>query len=621
MSQHQTYDQVKATLNSSSTQAREERVEVNQRALIDKILARYASAGAVYRELLQNSNDANATTAELYFAVAENGSVTSVTYRNNGMPFRPQDWSRLKKIAEGNPDESKIGAFGVGAYAMFSIAEEPMVLSGTQALCFIWKGDALWTKTIDNKRQQGEESEWTSFVLPSRDPYPLPDMKDFGSFLVSALTFTKSLKEIRLYVNDQQRLKIVKTELTTRAVQVQHQSAKLKISSWWKQPVDEGGIGGAITHTPNGLFRLKEGDESSLQESFYKFDVSVDGQASVSTTARYLTAEAQTNIPSIMVKRMERVTKKKPPRKVTLQLFLNGQRIGGESHEGHGHPKKKRGHKTKSKQSHLNLAHSILKSLHPPLYGGRIFIGFKTSQTTGFACHVAAPFVPTVEREAMDLQDATLREFNLELLQFAGILLRLTLEHGMMSLGEQFEQGAAERLKQEKELKEKKRKKGARDEGQTKPTLANGSARGDSDDLSSDNDSDDDNDEKKDEAKQSSSAVWGFAKFMAKGVKKKIVQVLHSVEDYVDDELLNPSDERPICTEEEQAIVLMQSFSPRQSTPDPLVSQVHFYMSLLLYRTILSGSAYHKIYYLVRSHSYPSGWNRVGTRLWALYSG
>ena len=25
------------------------------------------------------------------------------------MPFRDQDWSRLKKIAEGNPDESKIG--------------------------------------------------------------------------------------------------------------------------------------------------------------------------------------------------------------------------------------------------------------------------------------------------------------------------------------------------------------------------------------------------------------------------------------------------------------------------------------------------------------------------------
>lgn len=52
------------------------------------------------------------------------------TFKNNGIVFRDEDWSRLKKIgesfdlllaslmasfpAEGNPDEEKIGAFGVG---------------------------------------------------------------------------------------------------------------------------------------------------------------------------------------------------------------------------------------------------------------------------------------------------------------------------------------------------------------------------------------------------------------------------------------------------------------------------------------------------------------------------
>jgi hypothetical protein len=33
---------------------------------------------------------------------------------NDGMAFRPQDWQRLKKIAEGNPDEEKIGAYVEG---------------------------------------------------------------------------------------------------------------------------------------------------------------------------------------------------------------------------------------------------------------------------------------------------------------------------------------------------------------------------------------------------------------------------------------------------------------------------------------------------------------------------
>jgi hypothetical protein len=29
-------------------------------------------------------------------------------YKNNGFIFRPEDWDRLKKIAEGNPDEQKV---------------------------------------------------------------------------------------------------------------------------------------------------------------------------------------------------------------------------------------------------------------------------------------------------------------------------------------------------------------------------------------------------------------------------------------------------------------------------------------------------------------------------------
>jgi hypothetical protein len=38
----------------------------------------------------------------------------------------------------------------------------------------------------------------------------------------------------------------------------------------------------------------------------------------------------------------------------------------------------------------------------------------------GLAARLVAPFVPTVEWEAMDLQDPTLRLLNLELLEFAG---------------------------------------------------------------------------------------------------------------------------------------------------------------------------------------------------------
>jgi hypothetical protein len=42
-------------------------VEVNQRALIDKVLARYSGEFTVFRELLQNSDDAQATAVEIHF--------------------------------------------------------------------------------------------------------------------------------------------------------------------------------------------------------------------------------------------------------------------------------------------------------------------------------------------------------------------------------------------------------------------------------------------------------------------------------------------------------------------------------------------------------------------------
>jgi hypothetical protein len=213
------------------------------------VLARYATQNAVYRELLQNSNDAGAKQAEIRFVttaanVSEwdgtsasssrsaavsgmsvrqstdttgsststlSGSaadskackrplVTKALYRNDGMPFREEDWARLSKIAEGNPDPSKVGAFGVGAYTMFSVAEQPMVISSGQMLMFVWKGDALWTRVgpVPSDLQQslsaidarGDDPsvQWTTFVLDSRDLYPVPSMTSLGQFLASSLT-------------------------------------------------------------------------------------------------------------------------------------------------------------------------------------------------------------------------------------------------------------------------------------------------------------------------------------------------------------------------------------------------------------------------------------------------
>lgn len=38
-------------------------------------------------------------------SVLKTSTASSISYKNNGRPFQPEDWSRLRKIAEGNPDE------------------------------------------------------------------------------------------------------------------------------------------------------------------------------------------------------------------------------------------------------------------------------------------------------------------------------------------------------------------------------------------------------------------------------------------------------------------------------------------------------------------------------------
>ncbi len=129
------YDALRAqTMGAGNDEA----VTVNTRALIDKVLARYSGEWTTLRELLQNAADASASKVIIKFETSPSPTVPvpssldssarlkhvllhhtlkSTIVENNGEVFKITDWSRLKKIAEGNPDETKIGAFGVGFYS------------------------------------------------------------------------------------------------------------------------------------------------------------------------------------------------------------------------------------------------------------------------------------------------------------------------------------------------------------------------------------------------------------------------------------------------------------------------------------------------------------------------
>ena len=454
--------------------------------------------------------------------------------------------------------QTKVGAFGVGAYTMFSICEEPLVISGKRgqedAMFFFWKGDGLWTKTgkapddivdISASLQNGENTaydrdtnNWTSFILPSRDPYPLPDLVEFGQFLAASLTFTQCLRNIKLYVNNTLQMNIQKTVLES------HTISTPKASSWWKND-------GAVTYSTSGMFTLGKADQltqtSILMCVSVRKSLSPDSEMETSNVkTRYASAVVKTKIPSDVEKRMIRVTKKYPPKELTVQIFLDAADIHDQEDDT-----------TKSKKKRRR-ADQITDAFSPKPGSGRIFIGFGTSQTTGLGIHLSAPFMPTVEREAIDFVDPALRAFNMELLEISGILMRLALEHEMGRIGIQWDKGEDDREIWRKEEEERK---------MLKASLKDLEETAHYDTKLGDNDS-----------TTIQSSLFSFASYMARGVKNTVVDVIKAVpeilgEDDETTELLNPSDERPLSIEERDAIILMKAYCPRISTPDSLVGQ------------------------------------------------
>jgi len=209
--------------------ADEEAVTVNTRALIDKVLARYSSDWTTLRELIQNAADAQATKVSIRFETLpsrtvplpssadegallrhtlQNHTVYRVVVSNNGEPFSTDDWARLKRIAEGNPDETKIGAFGVGFYSVFADCEEPFVISGKKTMAFLWKGNTLYTKS--GTLPDGQEAAHTTFMLNYRSTTtPLPDLMSICQFLSTSLTFV-GLETIELWLDQQNVLTLNK---------------------------------------------------------------------------------------------------------------------------------------------------------------------------------------------------------------------------------------------------------------------------------------------------------------------------------------------------------------------------------------------------------------------------
>ncbi|KUJ11689.1 uncharacterized protein LY89DRAFT_654396 [Mollisia scopiformis] len=478
------FSKLRATALQSAND--EEAVTVNTRALIDKVLARYSGEWTTLRELIQNAADAQASRVKIKFEsipsstiplptttnaseilkhVLLNHTLQRLVVTNDGLPFGDNDWTRLKRIAEGNPDETKIGAFGVGFYSVFADCEEPFVSSGDQAMAFYWKGNALFTRKTNLPAEQ--TSRETNFVLDYRNTTtPMPNLLSISQFLATSLTFV-ALQAIELWVDDSKIISLQKKVspgvevpiprsintatkegiMTVQSLEresVQMDATFMNVVGWKpatsvttpKMPGSFDGAYGSSTNDTGVLLKsffsritigsghdktktkaMKE--EKALQEIVLE---DVTATTTVSVFLRVTTATVKTSVSMQFAEELERATKKPPPRITRPALLTASYDEAVASTEENAVAKG------------VDIFASVVPGKHP---GGRVFIGFPTHQTTGAGMHLSAPSViPTVERESIDLNARWVRTWNQEMLRAAGIMARLAFMNEMKDLSD-----------------------------------------------------------------------------------------------------------------------------------------------------------------------------------------
>ncbi|QDS76721.1 hypothetical protein FKW77_001035 [Venturia effusa] len=473
------FARLRETLMDST--ADEEAVTVNTRALIDKVLARYSGDWTTLRELIQNAADAAAKNVAIQFKTTPSRTVAvpssnddadmlkhtllhhtleCLQVTNDGQAFADSDWNRLKRIAEGNPDETKIGAFGVGFYSVFADCEEPFVVSGRKSMGFVWKGNSLFTKSGSLPASSGNQN--TSFILNYRSTTaPMPDLMSLCQFLSTSLTFV-GLESITLCVDKWNILTLSKVSAPSSAAQlpkgiktktreglmnitgVVHQNTQIN-AKWinavgWSPskappviPVqDEAEFAGPSLRS--FFSRLKVGASSiptlpsakraaqeAEQQRQAQISKNILEESKASVFLRISTVHIQTTVSTVFSKELERATKKPPPRTTRIAILTS-------SHDETAASLSTVSGLTSDKAPEIFT--SVLPTKH-----GRIFIGFPTGQTTGLLCHISTPsIIPTVERESIDLNARYVKTWNIEMLRVAGIACRIAYTGEMEEL-------------------------------------------------------------------------------------------------------------------------------------------------------------------------------------------
>lgn len=384
---------------------------------------------ALYRELLQNSADARASSVVISFK-SVSGNATSpevieslqeapvdrLTVSNDGQRFEEDDWNRLREIAKGNPNEAKIGAFGVGFYSVFELTDEPLVHSGTQAMSFYYVEDQLRYR----KDTVNSSSEWTVIDLPYRSPGSLPNLVSFTAFLTQSFMLVP-LSSITLEVDGTKLLQLSKTSSPTNEWTIpRHLSLKspdniLSLKSVTSEAFQVNVKYMNVTQINTSGARaniLNFGKK--LLSSFITTSESPSDITEVTCFLRKITGTVNVHVSRNFAQKMKETVMKPPPKEAVISMLSHSRAERNES----------------------EIKPPLSDYIFPKEYNdAKIYVGFPTKQSTSMKSHLAmSQLIPTMERTAIDMSNSFVKTWNEQMLYMAGVLSRVVYEKEMYDL-------------------------------------------------------------------------------------------------------------------------------------------------------------------------------------------
>ncbi|RUS25101.1 hypothetical protein BC938DRAFT_472625 [Jimgerdemannia flammicorona] len=205
-----------------------------------------------------------------------------------------------------------------------------------------------------------------------------------------------NLKRVKVYRNDGIAFSLERSEL------------KPRLMTYYSDRL--------ITTSPNAMFTVKSVDISQVQLDTEKAPTSSSQMSNevspekASITLNIITGNLDVRVPDDIQKDITDKLKKELPKETKFSLIFTGKEEFDASEK-----------------------HNIIfKDL---IAMGRVFIGFPMTQTTGCACHMAARFIPTVDRNAIDFTDRYIGQWNKELLAMGGLLCRIVYEDELEKIG------------------------------------------------------------------------------------------------------------------------------------------------------------------------------------------